>query len=129
MTLKISLYSFCLYFSQSCEIYAHVTKRSTWGVFHLCGVTNHGDRCPSLMGVNWVSDGVSIDSGGIYAYRRCSLLMQRRVIDNSYLLMKKQSDSVCTGLFQLSNRLQVFLMEQEILWTFFCVFFVVIYLY
>ena len=32
---------------------------------HLClsawSVTKHGDRSPSPMGVNWVSDGVSID--------------------------------------------------------------------
>ena len=60
------------------------------------------------MGVSWVSDGVSINSGGIYAYRMCLLLMQHRVIDNSYLLRKKWSDSVWTGLLQLSNKLQVF---------------------
>ena len=65
------------------------------------------------MGVNWVSDGVGINSGGIYAYRICLLLMQRRVIDNSYLLRKKQSDLVWIGLLQLSNKLQVFLMEQK----------------
>ena len=89
-------------------------------------MTNQG---PSPTGVNWMSDGVGIDSGGIYAYRRCSLLMQHRVIDNSYLLRKKRSDSVWTGLFQLSNRLQVFLVEQEILWTESDVLFVVVYLY
>ena len=58
----------------------------------------------------------------------CSLLMQHRVIDSSYLLRKKWRDSVWAGLLQLSNRLQVFLVEQGILWTFFCIFFVV-YLY
>ena len=50
-------------------------------------------------------------------YQRCLLLMQYRVIDDSYLLRKKWSDSVWTGLLQLSNRLQVFLVEQRILWT------------
>ena len=55
--------------------------------------------------------------------------MQRRVIDSIYLLSKKQSDSVWTGLLQLSNRLQVFLVEQGILWTYFFIFFVVVYLY
>ena len=93
------------------------------------GLTNHGDGCPSLMGINWVSDRVGIDSGGIYAYRIGLLLMQRRVIDSIYLLSKKQSDSVWTGLLQLSNRLQVFLVEQGILWTYFFIFFVVVYLY
>ena len=30
-------------------------------------VTKHGDRCPSLMGVNWVGDTVGINSvGGMY---------------------------------------------------------------
>ena len=39
------------------------------------GVTKHGDRCPSPMGVKDVYDGVGIDSEGIYAYRWCSLLV------------------------------------------------------
>ena len=39
------------------------------------GVTKHGDRCPSPMGVKDVYDGVGIDSKGIYAYRWCSLLV------------------------------------------------------
>ena len=33
------------------------------------GVTKHGDRCPSPMGVKSVYDGVSIDSREMYAYR------------------------------------------------------------
>ena len=36
-------------------------------------VTKHGDQSPSPTGVSWVSDGVGIDSRGIYAYQRCSL--------------------------------------------------------
>ena len=39
------------------------------------GVTKHRDRCPSLMGVKNVYDGVGIDSKEVYAYRGCSLLM------------------------------------------------------
>ena len=39
------------------------------------GVTKHGSRSPSLTGANWVSDRVSINSMGIYAYQRCLLLM------------------------------------------------------
>ena len=38
-------------------------------------VTKHRDRSPSPTGVSWVSDGVGIDSRGIYVYRRCSLLL------------------------------------------------------
>ena len=52
-------------------------------------------------------------------YQMCSLLMQHRVIDSSYLLRKKRNDSQWTGLLQLLNRLQVSLVEQGILWTFF----------
>ena len=78
------------------------------------------------MGVNWVSDGVGINSGGIYAYRICLLLMQRRVIDNSYLLRKKQSDSVWIGLLQLSNISLSSGTGNSL--DFICVFFVVIYL-
>ena len=37
---------------------------------HLCpstwNVTKHGSQSPSLMGVNWVSDGVSIDFCRVY---------------------------------------------------------------
>ena len=39
------------------------------------GVTKHGDRCLSPMGVKNVYDGVSIDSKGMYVYRWCSLLV------------------------------------------------------
>ena len=92
---------FVLCFSWVCEIYAFVRRSGCIPLVR--GVTNHGDQCPSPTGVNWVSDGVGIDSGAIYAYRRCSLLMQRKVIDSSYLLRKKQSDSVWTGRLQLSN--------------------------
>ena len=64
---------------------------------HLClsvqDVTKHGDRSPSPTGINWVSDGVSIDSKEIYVYRKCLLLAWHRVIDDSYLLRKKQSNS------------------------------------
>ena len=66
-----------------------------------------------------MSDGVGIDSGGIYAYQICLFFMQHRVINSSYLLRKKQSDSVWTGLLQPSNRLQVFLVEQEFSGLFF----------
>ena len=57
------------------------------------GVTKHGGRCPSPTGVNNVCDGVGIDSKDIYAYQRCSFLVQRVIIDDSYLLRKKRSDS------------------------------------
>ena len=56
-------------------------------------VTKHGGRCPSPTGVKNVCDGVGIDSKDIYAYQRCSLLVQRVIIDDSYLLRKKRSDS------------------------------------
>ena len=38
-------------------------------------VTKHRDQSPSLMSINWVSDGVSINSKEIYVYQTCSLLV------------------------------------------------------
>ena len=55
------------------EMYACVTKHSAWDVVQ--GVTNHREQCPSPTGVNWVSDGVGINSMGIYVYQGCLLLM------------------------------------------------------
>ena len=43
-------------------------------------VTKHGDQCPSLMGINWVSDRVGFDFIKVYAYQKCSLLIQSRVL-------------------------------------------------
>ena len=56
-------------------------------------VTKHGDQSPSPTGVSWVNDGVGIDSKEIYAYQRCSLLIQHVIIDSNCLLRKKQDDS------------------------------------
>ena len=77
--------------------------KAAWGVCkyvwmgRLCssvrGVTKHRDQSPSLMSVNWVSDGVSINSKEIYVYRKCLLLMQHVIIDSNYLLRKKRDDS------------------------------------
>ena len=55
-------------------MYVHMCE---WGscVSSTWGVTKHGSLSPSPTGANWVSDGVGIDSTGIYAYQRCSLLM------------------------------------------------------
>ena len=51
-----------------CGVYACVRR---WGA--LCssawGMTKHRDRCPSLMGVKSVYDGVGIDSREMYAYQ------------------------------------------------------------
>ena len=38
-------------------------------------------------------------------YQRCLLLMQCRIVNDNYLLRKKWSNLVGTGLLQLSNRL------------------------
>ena len=46
-------------FFAMCEVYARVTK--------------HGDRCPSPVGINQVSDWASIDFVEMYAYEKCSL--------------------------------------------------------
>ena len=56
-------------------------------------VTKHGDRSPSPTGISWIDNGVGIDSKEIYAYRRCSLLMQRVIINSNCLLRKKRDDS------------------------------------
>ena len=76
ITLKnvlVFLFVFLSVFFSVCEMYACVTKHSAWDV--VWGVTNYRDQCPSPTGINWVSDGVSINSRGIYVYQRCSLLM------------------------------------------------------
>ena len=54
-------------------------------------VTKHGDRCLSPMGINWVNDGDSINFVEVYAYQKCSLLIQSRVADNSKVLREKRS--------------------------------------
>ena len=50
-----------------CRVYACVRR---WGDLYLSaqGMTKHGDRCPSPMGVKSVYDGVGIDSREMYAY-------------------------------------------------------------
>ena len=46
-------------FYAGCKMYAHV---GGYGICICpCGVTKHRDQSPSPMGVNWVSDGVSIN--------------------------------------------------------------------
>ena len=49
-------------------VYACVCR---WGDLYssMWGVTKHGDRCPSPMGVKSVYDGVGIDSREMYAYQ------------------------------------------------------------
>ena len=77
-------------------------------------VTKHGGICPSLAGVNWVSDGAGIDFVEMYAYQKCLLLY--RVVNSSRLLRKKQSNSMrskCLGL-AIRQALQV---DTEIFWT------------
>ena len=47
-------------FCVECKIYAHVSGCSTC-ILSVWDVTKHRDRSLSLMGVNWISDGVGID--------------------------------------------------------------------
>ena len=56
-------------------------------------VTKHGSRSPSPMGINWVSDGVSIDST---EYMCCKVVCFSGSFRASYysrLLRKKQDNS------------------------------------
>ena len=46
----------------------HVCVNEVLVFIHTWDVTKHGDRSPSPTGVNWVSDGVGIDSKEIYVY-------------------------------------------------------------
>ena len=82
---------------------------STWSV------TKHGDQSPSLMGVNWVSDGVSIDFIEYMCYKgvRFYSSLKRMIIIDSW--ERNGAIPMRTRLLLLSNRLQGFRWNRTIL--------------
>ena len=80
-------------------------------------MTKCGDRCPSLMGVKWVSDRAGIDFIEVYVYQKCLLLIQSRAADNSKVLRKKQINLVKIKCFKLSHKLEKLCVDTEKFWT------------
>ena len=83
------------------------------------GVTKYGGWSPSLMGVNWVSDGVSINSTEYMRHKSVCFsgsLEQATVVD---FWGRNGMIPVGTKLLLLSNRLQGFQWDRTILdWDF-----------
>ena len=76
-------------------------------------VTKHGDQSPSLTGVNWVSDGVSID---FIEYVHNKIVCFYSSLERTVIVDSWERNGVIpmrTNLLLLSNRLQVLPVEQK----------------
>ena len=78
-------------------------------------VTKHGGRSPSPTGINWVSDGVSIDSSGYMRHKSVCFSVSLEQVTVVDFWGRNRTIPVGTKLLLLSNRLQGFWWGRTIL--------------